>query len=67
MPLFGVTYTREQRKYFEFEAENQDDALERAQEMIDAILDGSEKEAWDESDDPGEFWIDEFTKENIPT
>lgn len=67
MPLFGVTYTREQRKYFEFEAENQDEALERAQEMIDAILDSSEKEAWVESDDPGEFWIDEFTKVDTPT
>lgn len=62
MPLFGITYTREQRKYFEFEAENQDEALERAQELVDTMLNSSEKESWDESDDPGEFWIDEFTK-----
>lgn len=50
-------YVREQRSRIGVIAENEEDAYTKAQ----AILNGfsSEKESWDESDDPGELELEE--------
>lgn len=55
MPHYEFTYFREQRVYFELDADSEEQAMEAAEKHIKQ-LDLSSKD--DESDDPGELICD---------